>query len=322
MKKRPIVAILILLGGLFSPFTLGIVNATTPLSNDQITYTVNNQDIKVINSDGTGAATLMDHTVTPYSAVPQISPDRTKVYYTGGNNGHTYTVNADGTGNTDLGYGAGVASLSPNGSKLVTTVPQQYYNASAPTCCRWLDSIHIENTDGTGGVDIHPTTAGNPADVTWSKDGSSIIFVWKEFNTSGSFDTCYYWIAKINTDGTGFTKLTADNTGQPSGTCGEIQSRAVDPVTGKIAYNVGNSSIRVMNADGSSNSQLYAATGTASTAHPTWSPDGSKVAIAYRGTSGSVYYVGILDSSTGSLSSTIGATSGGANITYLDWASR
>jgi dipeptidyl aminopeptidase/acylaminoacyl peptidase len=312
MKAKVLTVLSILSLGLMPFLNVGIANATAPLTNSQISYTYQNQDIKLVNSDGTGGSTLVNHTSIPYATYPQISPDRTKVYFVGGNSQHVYSINSDGTGATDLGYVASQIALSPDGTKLATIYANHYVGGT------YYKDVRIMNVDGTGATDIYPSIAGDMSSVAWSRDGNSVVFQW--YDRSGVGGTCNYWISKMNTNGTGFTNLSPDNTSQSYNSCAAPNNPAVDPVTGKIAYSLGSASIQVMNYDGSSNSQLYATSGSGIVEYPTWSPDGTQIAIYYRQPTTNNPYVASLDASSGSLT-TVTSITYGTSVTWMDWAS-
>jgi len=312
------------MSGLTPLIITGTAHATvTPLTNDQLVYSGNTSGINIINSDGTGNTVLVSTTTDLYAADPHISPDRTKVYYLGTSNSHLYSINVDGTSRTDLGFQAGSFALSPDGTKIATIGPL-WYNAPDG---QYYNKIRIENTDGTGASDIQLPQAGNSSQWAWSNDGNSIVFQLRQWHTSYGWDSCYITIAKVNTNGTGFAKLSTDNTGQTADSCSAPNYPSVSPLDGKIAFNIGantswsstTSTIDIMDADGSNLSTWLAS--SSSPIPTTWSPDGSEIAASCPDSGHTnKFRTCVFNTSSGSLLAT--GVDYNEHMNYLDWASK
>ena len=143
------------------------------------------------------------------------------------------------------------------------------------------DDIFVMNPDGS---DIQNLTNHRAEDryPSWSPDGSRILF--KRYNPGDS----YSYIYVMNADGTGLTQILES-----------IHHHAWFPVWSpdgsKIAYQLysENSSLWVMNADGSQQTQLTEHPGQDT--HPSWSPDGTKITFTREWNDNTEIYVINLD---------------------------
>jgi len=150
-----------------------------------------NDDIHVMNADGTGVTRLTNSTFNYWSAW---SPDGGRIAYGssyGGGNYEIHVMNADGTGVTRLtNHSAGDTSpaWSPDGRRIAFTSSRDGNL-----------EIYVMNADGTGVTRLtnHSAEAGSP---TWSPDGRRIAFV----SERDGNDEIYV----MNADGTGVTRLT------------------------------------------------------------------------------------------------------------------
>jgi Tol biopolymer transport system component len=128
--------------------------------------------------------------------------------------------------------------------------------------------ICVMNADGSGSVDLTPTTSGN-YNPTWSPAGSKIAFT--RFHDDNVSD-----IYAMNADGTGLTQLTDD---------GVLNDYAAwSPDGTKLAFDTNDETdpeskveIHLINADGTGHVALT--NGSAGDAfEPAWSPDASSIA--------------------------------------------
>ncbi|MGA4992290.1 PxKF domain-containing protein [Nonomuraea bangladeshensis] len=217
-------------------------HAAYPGVNGKIYY-LSGENIHSVNPDGTGSSPLVQG--PEYECAVDAFPDGQKLVFARCDDpAELYTVNADGTGITQLTTGSGFIrrglAVSPDGSKIAY--------ASA-------DGLKVVNADGTDPVTLIEGDASQPA---WSPDGTKIAYVSKAD------------VYTRNADGTNPQKLTTQFvTGasthpdwSPDGTkILYIQSQMGPPPV-----------VWVMNADGSNKTMLIAIATSA-----VWSPDGTKI---------------------------------------------
>ena len=146
--------------------------AAFPGANGKIAFTYGNGNVDTINPDGTGQTTLAQ-----YGYDPAWSADGCKLVYITGE--HLATVNAGGSGQTDLGVGDSIPfydfrspytfiedpTWSPDGTQIAFGEEYCYPDDGCANYYVW-----IVNADGSG---RHHVAAGG-TDPSWSPDGQWI----------------------------------------------------------------------------------------------------------------------------------------------------
>lgn len=202
----------------------------------------------------------------------------------------TWVANSSGLSNVTRDANAdGDPAWSPDGSRIAfaTTRPPDPATPGGPFAPVQSD-IWVMNADGTGLVNLtkDPYTDSRPA---WSPDGSRIVFVSTRppdpAAPGGPFAPVQPDIWVMNADGTGLVNLTNDpyQEGDPAWSpdgarIAFASTRPPDPNTPPGLPVAAQPDIWVMNADGTGlvnlTNDLYR------DSHPTWSPDGSRIAFA------------------------------------------
>ena len=236
--------------------------ACTPLVPPLIAFTsnrdgVNNQEIYIMNSDGSAQTRVFSNT-DKLESNPSWSPDGPKIAF-----GSTAMGTARSTDECrrlrrdapdDQCGQRRVPRWSPDGTKI-----------AFDTHAYGTFQIYVMNADGSGVTrltnDPPPTPISSPS---WSPDGTQIAFV----RNSGGNSHIYV----MNANGSGQTlcrtqvPLTPHRHGRPDGT-----------KIAFISFRDGNNEIYVVNADGSGVVRLT--NNAASDINPAWSPDGTKIAF-------------------------------------------
>jgi YD repeat-containing protein len=132
-----------------------------------------NQDIYLMNADGTGQTRLSTDTADDCNAV--WSPDGTKIVFQSFRNGtyyQVYTMNADGSSQTNLSNGTAAdyqPSWSPNGSKIAFASERDHLGSP---------SIYSMNLDGSSQTRLtFSSELVRDEQPAWSRDAAKIAFV-------------------------------------------------------------------------------------------------------------------------------------------------
>ncbi|MGZ6616120.1 MAG: TolB family protein [Solirubrobacteraceae bacterium] len=190
-----------------------------------------NSGIYTMNADGSNERLLV-RTDGSVSEHPFYSPDSSRIVYS--TRGFMYMINADGTGQRQLGLGFAPA-ISPDGSTITFVRPVGAGD----------EEIALMNADGSNPRALFSHVAGRKVDFpVFSPDGSKIAFQMDTPATS-------YEIFTINSNGTGMRRLTFG----PDGDQGPVFS----PDGTKIAffsYRPPPVEIYVMNLDGTNQQRI------------------------------------------------------------------
>jgi Tol biopolymer transport system component len=212
-----------------------------------------------------GASTIITPGPTPTTQTPPV-PTGTIFFIRGPATGHIprtflYSMRPDGSHVkqlTELPMDSFSFAVSPDGRMLAFT----------RGISEGSGELDVMNVDGSGLRTL--TTFGDPQEVVWSPDAKSVLFV-----TGLSPGAIYLMPAN------GGTRIRLTHT---SLDCADEQP-AWSPGATKIAYihdcpsqgDTGVTWLFVMNADGTNQQRLT--DGTANPSRPSWSPDGSRLAL-------------------------------------------
>jgi Tol biopolymer transport system component len=222
-----------------------------------------NEEIYAVHGDGSGLVRLTDHPA--WDARPAWSPDGTRIAFVSDRSGiaQIYVMTANGSQvvrRTFGGAAAGSPSWSPDGSRITYTSLANGSNAV------W-----------SVGADCATTPAplfnlpGFEAEPVWSPDGTQLALVsdWAAYDMR-------YDIYLIKPDGTGLTLLTAGSAEYWQPSWSPDGTKIATLITRAVGINQYESTLGVMNADGSGLTPLIPA---ASWTKNSWSPDGARIAF-------------------------------------------
>lgn len=232
--------------------------ATALAATDRIALHAYSHGIVLIQSASGGTAPLVEYLGPGFWAdEPAWSPDGTKLAFVSDTGIHV--MNADGSAVQSLNQPGFEPAWSPDGSKIAFT------RCVNPPC-----GIYVMSANGSNVVRLtNDSTDHEPA---WSPDGTKIAFA-----RGARPDSIAIYV--MNADGSGVARLTQagdDPAWSPDGTR-IASSRFVWTTATTEGFRV---DIWVMNADGSGQTNLTRQHGQEVNYHPTWSPDGRRIAFA------------------------------------------
>lgn len=236
------------------------------------------QDIWVMNPDGTGVVNLTDTSdIDEFS--PVWSPDGSRIAFISDSFTRTLSVmNADGSGKTEIVSGALDPSWGPDGSKIAVMKEREGLSAAIVI----VDLNTRTETIVTERATMEPV---------WSPDGSRIAFVdvrpeiYPDPATGEPVQGSQHEIVVTNVDGSGEVVVSAGETGSERALyLEEDRAPAWSPDGSKIVFMsqaqipacCGAWQIWAVNADGSAPTNLTADE-TVNDLLPVWSPDGTQI---------------------------------------------
>jgi len=151
-----------------------------------MSYTSGDRQIHIMNNDGSDDLQLTSVDVG-YAYAPKFSPDATRFIYVQRSPGGLYTMNIDGSDQTQLWTqeSPSEAQYSPDGSKILFTANEELF---------------LINTNGTGGNVQITENEGGDLYPQFSADGSYIVCETRIENA--------YEILRISSDGSGTRQIT------------------------------------------------------------------------------------------------------------------
>jgi Tol biopolymer transport system component len=147
----------------------------------------------VVAADGAAPPVLLVAANGLPPQAPAWSRDGKKIAFSRGSN--LFTVNADGTGQTQIASNAWQPAWSPNSKKIAY---QAFTSAT----------LFVANADGSAPSQLTATGFSAAGPATWSSDGSRVAF-WSQQGSPATYD-----LDIINADGTGGTQtIVSQHTG-------------------------------------------------------------------------------------------------------------
>lgn len=218
----------------------------------------NNFDIFVINADGTGLVNLTNNPAYDYD--PTWSNDGTQIAFISdrGGTSQVYVMSSDGsnvTQITNLGAGCTIPIWSPVGNKIAFDTLGGGYNA---------EEIYVINADGSGLLRLSNNSYFDNIQG-WSPDGTKILF--RSNRDLVQTEDLYF----ISPDGSGLARLA---------TFGDVVTAGWSPNGEWIAVGSSNSSLYIIDPDGSYLILMQCQSELVYTYDLAWSPDSARIAYS------------------------------------------
>jgi Tol biopolymer transport system component len=225
-----------------------------------------NYDIWTMNPDGSDRRNVTNSDEDEWN--PTWSPDGSRIAFVSDRNGNwdVYVMNSDGSNLTQLTDNPdndGEPAWSPDGSR-IAFVSGRDGNGE----------IYIMNTDGSGQVNITNSPEGSDRSPAWSPDGSRIAF---------HSDRDNFWkdIFVMDADGSNQTNITNNSTTQEYPTWSPDGSVIAFAATSENGEYQSNTELLGMNMNTGELFQILNPGPNGAVRSPTFSPDGSLIAVAY-----------------------------------------
>lgn len=216
-----------------------------------------------MNGDGSEQVQVTNSKFSPYSCFLSWFPDYSQLFYNDCSSSWQIISVSDGTTKAWQFPGSGREAffrLSPNGTQLAYTLRDM---------SKW--DIFVANLDGSGAQQL-TTSADNDlaSQPSWSPLGNKLAF---GLQSGGS--THSLWV--VNTDGSDKVKLVDVFVRQSAWSSDGTRIAFECGIPGVTQYPA--QDLCVINSDGSNLVKLTTSQGQQIASHPTWSPDGIKIAF-------------------------------------------
>lgn len=322
LRRVTIASIAMVATGLMPTQLRPAVAFVAPIADEEIRYTVapydgGNSELRAVRSNGLDDRLLVPG--IPYSvALPNISPDRTKLYFRrtfgayGTGDAYIHATAADGSSEETIPIWVDEFDLSPDGLRIVRKADGPKH----PVDGQNHQYLAFQRLDGTGLVPVLFDEPGEVFGPKWA-GSDSVVFTFQKANVAACGGGGERWIARYDLTTQILTKLTPDD-------CGALNSSPdVSPVDGRIAWQSHYGEISIMALDGSDSHVAAVNSGPfGEIRNPSWSPDGTRFAAATTVYSASQradrFRLAVFDASSGAMLTLLAEV---GQVEYVDWAS-
>ena len=233
-------------------------------------------EVYLMNADGSSPKRLTNNSAPDLQ--PTLSPDGNQIAFasTRGERTNIYLMSADGTEERQVtaGINAYRPEWSPDGTRILFATSEEKTNKVEDNIDLGKEfSLCIVNPDGSR-LHCLPPGAFDSAG-SWSPDGTQIVFSSKRDATAETYENSEIYLMK--SDGTGVTRLT--NLPGSFDTNPRFSPEGTHIVFTSVIYGVG--TVYQMRVDGSDLQKLTQISDNGSNDVLDWSPDGSRILVAY-----------------------------------------